>query len=212
MPSFIHKGLGLLADVIFPRKCYLCLKPGSYFCAGCRPKICRPEAGKLENADLIITFASYRDPAVKKALRKLKYGSASDLAEELAEIAAEAAKPYLIGLKPLITAIPMTDKRKGRRGFNQAETLAQNLARELNLEFMNVLIKIKETRPQAEIKNREERFLNIKNAFAVKDETALPEEIIVVDDIITTGATMSEAARILKSAGVKKVIGVAVAR
>lgn len=201
-----------MADIFFPRKCCLCLKPGNYFCAECRPKIFRPEAGKLENTDLIITFSSYRDPAMRKALRRLKYGSASDLTEELVEMAAQSAKPYLIGSKPLITAIPMTDKRKRKRGFNQAEALAKNLAQKLNLEFAGVLIKVKETRPQAEIKNRKERLENIRGAFGLKAGFLPPQEIIVVDDIITTGATMSEAAKLLKSAGVKKVIGIAVAR
>ena len=98
------------------------------------------------------------------------------------------------------------------RTLNQAELLAKKLAFKLGLKFVPALIKIRETQPQAEIKEQKERLKNIKNAFKVSEDFKRPATIIVVDDIITTGATMNEAARVLKKAGVKKVIGVAVAR
>jgi len=216
MPSFIHKSVykawALLAKALFPRKCFGCLSPGKYFCRTCRAKIFRTEREKLGEIDLVLSFSSYREPAVKNALRRLKYSSVRDLAEELAEIASESVMSHIGRKELLMTYIPMTEKRKRARGFNQAELLARKFAEKMEFEFSPALLKARETKPQAEIKNREERFLNIKNAFSIAEGVSLPEEIIVVDDIITTGATMREAARVLKSAGVQKVIGIAVAR
>ena len=217
MPPFIHKPVYkcwiLLAEALFPRKCFGCSNPGKYFCPACVDKIFRAECEKLGEIDLILSFSSYREPSVKNALRRLKYGSASDIALELAEMmSGRLPKTALSGIKPLVVAVPMTDKRKRARGFNQAELLAQKFAEKTDFEFSPALLKARETKPQAEIKNREERFLNVKNAFSIAEGALLPEEIIVVDDIITTGATMREAARVLKSAGVQKVIALAVAR
>ncbi len=212
MASFIHKPLNLLAEALFPRKCFGCLNPGKYFCPACRLKIFRAEREKLGEIDLVLSFSSYREPAIRKALRRLKFSSARDLAEELAEITAGLAGPH-IGQKRLLTAfVPMTEKRKRTRGFNQAELLARKFAEKMDFEFSPALLKARETKPQAETKNREERFLNIKNSFFFAEGASLPEEVIVIDDIITTGATMREASRVLKSAGVKKIIALAVAR
>lgn len=150
---------------------------------------------------------------MKKALRKLKYDSASDVAYELAEIMAKDLGPYLkYGLVPIITAIPMTDGRKKVRGFNQAELLAKHLAKNLAFECLPMLEKIRETKPQAEIKDREERLENTKGVFKIAENFSVPQFVVVVDDIITTGATMNEAARVLKKSGVKKIICAAVAR
>ncbi len=173
-----------------------------------------------KNMDFALTSFSYREPAIKRALRKLKYSSASDIAGELAQALAGDIAPYLkCGSnprlwrdKPVVCEIPMTERRKRARGFNQAELLARHLAKILNLEHSPILIKVRETKPQAEIKNRAERLENIKGVFALKENFSPPKFAVIVDDIYTTGATMNEAARVLKKAGVKKIICAAVAR
>ncbi|QQG46135.1 MAG: ComF family protein [Candidatus Niyogibacteria bacterium] len=202
-----------MAEILFPRSCFSCGAKGKYLCLKCLTEIRDPDIFYPKNMDFALTSFSYREPAIKMALRKLKYSSASDIAEELAEIMAQDLRPYLkYDLKPIIAAIPMTERRKRARGFNQAELLACHLARILNLEHSPILIKVRETKPQAEIKNRAERLENIKGVFALKENFSPPKFAVIVDDIYTTGATMAEAGRVLKKAGVKKIICAAVAR
>lgn len=209
----VRRAWANLAEIIFPRFCLGCSKKGQYICGTCRGEALEPEINYPKNAEFSITSASYRHPAVKKAVRKLKYDSASDIAGELAEIMAKNLAPYLkYGQKPVLCEIPITDARKKSRGFNQAGLLAGHLAEKLGLERRPMLVKIRETRPQAEIKNKKERLENVKNVFALKKDVAIPNFAIIVDDIITTGATMNEAAKILKKSGVKKIICAAVAR
>lgn len=214
MFKLIHKVWAGLTASLFPKTCFGCSKKGQYFCQNCLKEVRDPNIIYPRSLDFALTSFSYRTPAVRKALRKLKYASASDVAEELAKIMAEDLAPYLKydRIKPMVCEIPMTEKRKRKRGFNQAEVLAKHLAKFLNLEYSPILIKVRETKPQVEIENRKERLKNIKRAFQMKGGIKASPFVVLVDDIITTGATISEAARVLKKAGAKKIIGVAVAR
>ena len=213
MLELIHKAREAVIEAIFPKTCFGCRQVGRYLCQNCLRGLRDPDVFYPAKADFALTSFSYRSPAVKKALLKLKYSSASDIAKELAAVVSSDLAPYLkYGVKPVICEIPMTSKRKRKRGFNQAEILARHVAKFLNLEYRPLLTKIRETRPQAEIKDREERLKNIKGVFAMKENFSPSPFVVVVDDIITTGATMNEAARVLKKSGVKKIICVAVAR
>jgi len=72
----------------------------------------------------------------------------------------------------------------------------------------------KETKPQAEIKERKKRYLNIRGAFLLNPKTKVDKEktIIVVDDVLTTGLTALEAVKTLKKEGFEKVFVLALAK
>ena len=59
--------------------------------------------------------------------------------------------------------------------------------------------------------SRDERRINIKDAFSVKLKPRADSVYILVDDVYTTGATLEEACRVLKKAGAKVVWGMVVA-
>lgn len=103
--------------------------------------------------------------------------------------------------------VPLCYRKLLKRGFNQAEVLARTISKNLNLPLYDGLLKIKETKDQANL-SYEERLTNLKNAFALKNKP--PEKIILVDDIKTTGSTLKECAQVLKKAGAKKIIALTV--
>ena len=81
-----------------------------------------------------------------------------------------------------------------------------------NTNDFNILIKIKETEHQANIKERKDRLKNLSGSFSVKNaEMIKSRNIILIDDVITTGATLSEARKTLKQFGAKKIIAFTVA-
>ena len=49
------------------------------------------------------------------------------------------------------------------------------------------------------------RRRNVRDAFVVRDATALPAHVVLVDDVMTTGATLHAAAKALRRAGVRRV-------
>jgi competence protein ComFC len=210
MPGLIHKLILFFADIILPKKCLSCGQSGKYLCPACFNEVFDPEIRSLPSLKIVISAGSYGNPALKRILRQFKYGRSRALKDELTDLMLKAAKFYLASGAQIL-AIPMTAERKRERGFNQAELLAKTLAEKVNLRFEDGLVKIKKTKPQAEIKNREERLKNVKGVFGLKSGFNPDKTVILIDDISTTGATLSEAGRVLKKAGAKNIIGLVVA-
>jgi predicted amidophosphoribosyltransferase len=69
-----------------------------------------------------------------------------------------------------------------------------------------VLVKLRETRPQFEISDEEERSRNVKGVFSVVNPAAIKRKsLLLVDDIFTTGSTVNECARVLLQGGASRV-------
>ncbi len=113
----------------------------------------------------------------------------------------------------IIAPIPLHPGRERKRGFNQAELLAKFIGTKLNLEFTIALKKIKNTKPQAQLKNSEERIKNMEECFRITNpELVENKNVILIDDVFTSGATMNEAVKILKNCGAKKIIAAVLAK
>lgn len=97
-----------------------------------------------------------------------------------------------------------------KRGYNQAEILAKNMAKKLDISVYDALERVKDTKTQVGLK-KEEREINIKGAFKIKNQKS-PfgrirtrkiknfKVVFLVDDVVTSGATLKEATKVLKKA------------
>jgi len=238
MKKILSAARNLILDILFPKFCLNCGKEGSYLCPDCvslvsiadrqycpfcsEPKIvfdgrtcsrCR-QTKKLSG---LYCAASYGDFLIRKMIKQFKY---EPFAKEMSKPLSSLIINHLAILNKLenfgdFISIPIpSHKRKLRqRGFNPAEEIGREIAIILGIPLLNeVLIKIKPTDAQAELK-KEERLNNVKGAFMCRrPELIFGKKIILIDDVFTTGATMEEAALVLKKAGAKEVWGMAVAR
>lgn len=208
-----------LLGILFPIRCIGCGKEGESACYICIDKLPRSARNGTIDPDIMSVF-DYRNPIMRRALWLLKYGRHRHLSDHFGALLYE----YLLDdlaersvmshfTDPILVPIPITRSRKRTRGFNQAEALAQAIARrDPSLVVIDVLEKIRDTTPQAKLKNRTERLNNLTGCFRVSDPSSVQgRNIILIDDIATTGATISEAKRVLKKAGARKVIGLTVA-
>ncbi|HBA45802.1 hypothetical protein A2W67_02420 [Candidatus Nomurabacteria bacterium RIFCSPLOWO2_02_40_28] len=220
--------LNTILDIIFPVKCLSCGYAGVDLCLVCTSNF--PQAER-ENAKWIFSFFDYRHPPLKKALWLLKYKGKKRLANIFAELMYGKILEELSDLaimqnfrESLLIPIPLSPKRYRERGYNQAELICEKLVElDRNINFKlekNVLIKNKETKHQAHIKNRSERLKNLIGSFTIKSSKQNAKEnisiikgrnIILIDDITTTGATLNEAKKTLKQAGARKIIAFTVA-
>ena len=130
----------------------------------------------------------------------------------------------------ILIPIPLSRRRYRERGYNQAELICKELIKldsnsNINLRYgvdekmernfsleKNILIKIKETEHQANIKDRRDRLKNLVGSFYVKNpEVIKSKNIVLIDDVLTTGATLTEAKKILKQNGARKIIAFTIA-
>jgi len=112
----------------------------------------------------------------------------------------------------LIMQVPLANKRKRWRGFNQAEVIACEIANHFKLEIRtDKLVRIKHKKPQAKLGERE-RKKNIVGCFAWNGSDLAGQNIIIVDDVVTTGSTLNECAKVLKQNGAGEIWGLVVAK
>jgi ComF family protein len=126
--------------------------------------------------------------------------------------------PYLDGAKNvLVLPIPMTEKRMRKRGYNQAEDLADaflGLLAQVGVPaegYNDILIKRRETLQQKHLSLRE-RKRNLQGVFHLAHRAILKDKtVLLIDDIMTTGTTGDACARLCKGAGAKAVYFITVA-
>lgn len=156
----------------------------------------------------IITFSDYQNNLIPKLIINGKFHGYWEIFNWFGEIISEKLK--ILSFKNFyLTYVPITNKVKKERGFNQSEIIAKKISQKLNLPIFNKIEKIKETEYQAKL-SYHQRLENIKNCFIVKDQS--PKNIVIVDDIITTGSTIFELAKVLKENGSKNIIGLTICR
>ncbi len=203
--------MGLL-DLLFPVFCLECKKQGKYICDKCLSKV------KVINQfdPISKTFSVFRyEGVIRKAIIKIKYNFAHDIAQELVEVSIKNFKnPYTIYdiQNTVLVPIPLHKSRENWRGFNQSEMLGKLMAKKLNWGFEKDLL-IRPIQGQHQVGlTKSDRVRNIRGKFAVK--TSLKPELtyIIFDDVATTGSTIKEAIKVLKKSGANKVFGITVAR
>lgn len=99
-----------------------------------------------------------------------------------------------------ITFVPFRPLHKLKRGFNQAELLANELSKYINAPCVCLLKKVRYTGVQHK-KTKQQRQAGVFGAFDVcKDykNKLNGKTVLLVDDVKTTGSTLNECAKMLK--------------
>ena len=108
--------------------------------------------------------------------------------------------------------VPVSRWRKFCRVYDQVVQLAYAVGRELDMEPVKLLRKIRNNRVQSSIVGEAQRRANVLGAYRAENAELLREKrILLLDDVITTGATLGECARVLLTAGAKEIYCAAVA-
>lgn len=149
----------------------------------------------------------YNEP-LKTLIHRFKYGQKTLLRHVFLERMQRFVQNYRFDIEQfdLVMPIPLSPTRMRERGYNQAQLLAEGLARQFALALsLHHLVRIRHTKNQA-LLSQKERWTNIRGAFKIKHSEAVKNKsVLLVDDLLTTGATASEAAGVLKEAGAKTV-------
>jgi competence protein ComFC len=228
-----------IKDILFPPSCLGCGKIGIYICYDCvrdlsvvKNNICpycrkqniygftHPVCERQFGLDGLLSIFDYLKP-LNKIIKNIKYQYVRDAIPEIVNIIPEDKIKQIdfikkINKKTIIIPIPLYKQRLNQRGYDHVLEIAKSVNKLIGLEiFPHILLKVKNTLPQARLKNNKQRFNNIRGAFAVENNFKKyieKKNIILFDDIWTSGFTMKEAARVLKLNSATNVYGLTIAR
>lgn len=169
-----------------------------------------------------LSFFSYKNKIIKKAIWLLKYRKHKDIGVLLGKACSPLFEEKLENWftfenfeKPILIPIPLSKNKLKERGFNQCEIILEEITKNLipdSFEYKtNILLKTKDTPNQAQTKNKKERLKNLKNCFSLNQKLIKGRNVIIFDDVITTGATTEEAKHVMQKAGAKNVKIISVA-
>ncbi len=223
--------LWTVLDWIFPPFCCNCRRIGFEICRDCwdgierfvpsqvchtcgkwipRGDVCAECRSQPPSYDQIRSWAYYQG-AAKQIVTSIKYDRRFGLIPYLAPALAECIRTWGISFD-FITAVPLGKKRHRERGYNQADLIAQPVAKILDHPYHpQALARVHETRTQVGL-DATERQANLSGAFQADEGICSGKSVLLIDDISTTGATLNACSEALKQAGAKTVHGFTVAR
>ena len=200
-------------DFCLCKSCFDKIKPIEFACKKCGEELnsftdyclnCKEDKRHFDKVVSVTIF----DLVAKNLVHKLKYGNARYLADIIVKFMAKKFKEENFKNIDLILPVPLSEKRKKERGYNQAEELSLRLAKIFNIQHSsNIILRERHTQTQTHL-TKQERKQNLLNAFKVENKEKIKDKnLLIIDDVITTGATFDEVAKVLKLNGAKSVYG-----
>lgn len=155
-------------------------------------------------------WGEYRD-GVEGALHAFKFERHDFLDAPFAGLMAEVVSRRGDDGFDALIPVPMHRRKQRKRGYNQAELLAEALGKTLKIRSdRSLLAKSVEKRTQSTLA-RDERAANVRGTYHVQRDVR-DLSLLLVDDICTTGETLRACARELLDAGASRVCAVTVAK
>ncbi len=98
--------------------------------------------------------------------------------------------------------VPVSSKRKRKRGYDQSYLLAEMVAKQLNLPLLSAVEKIRNNPAQSSLATVESRRANVMGVYKINSGADIVgKRLLLLDDIWTTGSTANEVARMLLTGG-----------
>lgn len=178
--------------LIFPpkNKCIACDIEYIGLCPLCFSKLVR-----VKNKGKIISYGYYSG-VLKEIILEFKYEKNFLAGEVIADFIIELIKENNIN-GDYILYVPGNKKSIKQRGFDQCNFIANKVSFKLDIPLLKDIKKKNNVKEQKRL-SKEDRIINIKDAFYIKGKNNIEgKEIILIDDVITTGATLLEVEKIL---------------
>ncbi len=225
--TFVKRQVNDLLDFVYPPVCGLCGHPADSddrlvcrscwdsittveepFCLNCREFIATGVSCPWCGDDALTVFSlGVYDDIMRSILHDLKFACLKPLAAVVGAQLAVLINDRNHSLKlDMIVPVPLHSSRLYSRGFNQAEEIAREIGRGLEVPCRpDILYLTRKTRRQSRL-SAAQRETNVRGAYAVAEPEAIKgRSLLLVDDITTTGATLRETVRVLKAAGAGRV-------
>jgi ComF family protein len=139
-------------------------------------------------------------------LHKFKYEGKLKFGGALSSIMIENF-PDELDAPDVIVPVRLYTGRLIQREDNQSIVLGENLSKYLRVSFTPFVLKrLRDTKPQFEIKSEEGKRRNVKGAFSIENSEKIKQKsVLLIDDVFTTGSTIDECSRALLDSGPSRV-------
>ena len=132
-------------------------------------------------------------------MHSLKYKGNTEVGENLGKLLGhKLQKSSFYDKIDLIIPVPLHQKRRKERGYNQIETFGRALSTTLDIPYNDELLyrkKHTQTQSKKTLLNRSEGITHVFDvAYQQKDHN---KHYLLIDDVLTTGATLEACARTL---------------
>ena len=210
------KAVTWLLDLLYPPRCVFCRKllrsDETDVCKKCRGRLPQID-GTFKRGKFFTQCCSvyeYRDEAAD-SLKRYKFGGLRHYAAAYGRLLAMCILRERLEFD-VLTWAPISKKRRRARGYDQSRLLAEAVARELGVQCVQTLDKIRDNPAQSTMKDAAAWHANVMGVYrAVMPERFAGRRVLLIDDIITTGATLSECSFVLLNAGAAEVLCATVA-
>ena len=180
--NFINSAL----DYFFPPICGMCGEINeNYICNNCYENIkkikkCVINEYNNRNFSKHLYIFKY-EGIIRNKIIEYKFEDKGYLYKMFAKIILSDKKTCnFIKKYDVIIPVPISKKRKKKRGYNQSELVANELAQKLNQDiWTDIIIKKKDNKPQSEL-NKLERIKNVEDVLHVGDKVTV--KVIEIDD------------------------------
>lgn len=219
-----------VSDIFFPARCPACGKVTDYkslFCKDCAGSLeyigesawreaflesLQGNGGGIDHVDSLFWYKGKAENCVL-TLKSQKIRRFCDFTAERLCLKLESDGICGGGLD-LITPVPLSRRKLRKRGYNQAELLAQSLSDVLGIPAVSGLLGRKNTFYSQHQLDAEDRKAMSEKAYYCKGgaDCLSGKTVLLCDDIITTGSTVSVCAGLLRNMGAEKVFAVSVCK
>jgi ComF family protein len=152
----------------------------------------------------IETFPAFAtDTRLLAMIHLLKFGRKECVAPWLGRAVARGLPARARCAGAVVVPVPMDAVSRRRRGFNQAESMAREIARQWGLPLVAAAIEKPSPTAAQSLLGREARARNLAGAFRPgrRAQAVSGRQVVLVDDLVTTGATARACAQALEAAG-----------
>jgi competence protein ComFC len=163
--------------------------------------------GRYEVKQELYAFEFEKNGLFQKIIHQIKYNHNKIAAHVLGiELGKEIKRKGTILDVDVIIPVPISDKKRKKRGFNQCEYIANGVQQVINKPIKkNVLFRKNNLRTQI-MSSRYERWENISNQYYVKQSIDPYMTVLLIDDIVTSGATVQSCIEAFKQESLNFVV------
>ncbi len=214
-------------DVVLPRECAGCARPGVRWCPGCAgglgSLVPRLEPSHDDELGLVAVGGSY-EGLLKSAVLAHKRGPQPALRDSLSLLYARTLAVVAGVLRaagtwrPPVLMVPVPPSARRPHRWPMVELAPSACRSSADVHVAPLLVPRRRRRPQKGL-DAHERARNLSGAWWV-DPAGLPTAasgapratMLVIDDVWTTGASLREAVACLRASGVAPVASIVLAR